>query len=74
MLLDNERGSLVPPQAIEGPRMIQKPKRAVLVGQVWGAELAETLLEVYAPFVADGFQLEDLSRLVMESDHDDSWD
>ena len=45
MLLNNEKGSggsLFP----EGQK--SSPQRAVMVGQVWSAQLVETLLEMYS--------------------------
>jgi len=45
LLLNNEKGnsiSLLP----EGQK--SSPQRAVMVGQVWSAQLVETLLEMYS--------------------------
>lgn len=45
MLLNNEKGSgvsLLP----EGQK--SSPQRAVMLGQVWSAQLVETLLEMYS--------------------------
>jgi len=70
LLLDNEKGSQAFPPALEGRKPLQSPSRAVLVGQVWSAELAETLMEVYAQLMTEGYSLEDVSRLVQESSND----
>ncbi len=46
MLLNNERGGgvfLIPEQKQSSPR-----QRAVMYGQVWSAELVESLLDVYS--------------------------
>ena len=69
MLLDNEKGDEVfplPPAGFASPSR----KRAVLVGQVWSADLVEALTEVYSHLLSGGYSLEDVSRLVQESDDD----
>ena len=73
MLLDNEKGTEVFPLPFPGRRS-SPGQRAVLIGQVWSADLAEILLEVYAPLLADGYTLEDVSRLVTEASDDRSGD
>lgn len=73
MLLDNEKGGEAFLLPFEG-RKSSQDRRAVLVGQVWSSELAETLMEVYAPLLTEGYTLEDLSRLVQEPSDDRSGD
>ena len=73
MLLDNEKGTEVFPLPFPGRRPSPR-QRAVLIGQVWSADLAETLWEVYAHLLADGYTLEDVSRLVREASDDRSGD
>jgi hypothetical protein len=70
LLLDNEKGASVFPAPVEGPKGLPARKRAVLVGQVWSADLAETLMEVYAQLLSDGYTLEDVSRFVVEPPDD----
>gem|GEM_PF-2658005 len=74
MLLDNEKGGDSFPVPVEGRKSSSAKRRAVLVGQVWAADLAETLMEVYGPLMTDGYTLEDVSRLVQESGFDRSGD
>jgi len=74
LLLDNEKGSDVFPLPSPGRPSSADRKRAVLVGQVWSADLAETLMDVYSHLINEGFTLEDVSRLVQESSHDRSGD
>jgi len=70
LLLDNEKGVEVFPLAVEGPKSFAGKKRAVLVGQVWSADLVEALTEVYSHLLSGGYSLEDVSRLVQEPGDD----
>ena len=73
LLLDNEKGTEVFP--LPYPSRRSSPgQRAVLIGQVWSADLAEILMEVYAPLLAGGYSLEDVSRLVREPSDDSPGD
>ncbi len=72
MLLDNEKGSEPFPSPLEGRKSSPERQRAVLVGQVWSADLAETLMEIYSHLLTEGYTLEDVSRLVQESPDDSS--
>lgn len=74
MLLDNEKGGEAFLLPVEGRKLPRDRHPAVLVGQVWSAELAEALIEIYSPLVSEGYTLEDLSRLVRESSDDRSGD
>lgn len=66
LLLDNEKGGepFLPP--VEGRRSSPARQRAVLVGQVWSSDLAETLMEVYSHLLSEGYTLEEVCRLVAE--------
>ena len=70
MLLDNERGGDPFPWSVEGRKSSPHRRRAVLVGQVWSADLAETLMDVYSHLLNEGYTLEDVSRLVQERSDD----
>jgi hypothetical protein len=72
--LDNEKGGEAFLLPIEGRKSSSDRRRAVLVGQVWSSELAETLMEVYAPLLTEGYTLEDVSRLVQEPSDDRTGD
>jgi len=66
LLLDNEKGGEPFPQTVERRNSSPDRQRAVLVGQIWSSELAETLMDVYSHLMTEGYTLEDLSRLVQE--------
>jgi hypothetical protein len=70
LLLDNEKGGEPFVQPVEGRRSSPDRRRAVFVGQIWSAELAETLMEVYSQLLTDGYTLEEVSRLVQEPSDD----
>jgi hypothetical protein len=74
LLLDNEKGGDAFPMPVEGRKTSPEKKRAVLMGQVWSAGLAETLMEVYAHLLTAGYSLEDVSRFVQEPFDDRSGD
>lgn len=74
MLLDNEKGDMVFPAPVEGRDSVPDKKRAVLVGTVWSADLAETLMEIYSHLLTQGYTLEDVSRLVQDGGDDCSGD
>jgi len=74
LLLDNEKGAEVIPSSFDGRNFLPSRQRAVLVGHVWAADLAEILMEVYSPLLTAGFTLEDVSRLVQETSVDRSGD
>jgi hypothetical protein len=74
LLLDNEKGSEVFPWPPRGRNSSPDHKRAVLVGQIWSAELAETLIDVYSHLLNEGYTLEDVSRLIQEPADDRSGD
>lgn len=69
LLLNNEKEDeplVVPVER----RAVSVKQRAVLVGPVWSADLAEALMEVYSPLLTEGYTLEDVSRLVQEPSDD----
>jgi len=73
LLLDNETGGTAFPTPVAG-RKAAADRRAVLVGQVWSSDLAETLMEVYSPFLTSGYSLEDVARWGWEPSDDRSGD
>ena len=70
LLLDNEKGGGSLPFPVEGRNSPSNRRRAVMVGQVWSADLAESLMEIYSHLLIDGYSLEDVSRMVQESSDD----
>ena len=70
MLLDNEKGAEVFLLPVERRLSPHARQRVVIVGQVWSADLAETLIEVYSHLIRDGFSLEDISGVVQDLSHD----
>ena len=74
MLLDNEKGAEVFPLPFEGQKSSTSRQRAVMLGQVWSAGLAESLMEIYGHMLRDGFSLEDVSRLLQDIPDDGSRD
>lgn len=74
MLLDNEKGGQAFHPPVEGRALPRNRSRAVLVGQVWSADLAEALMDVYAQLLTEGYTLEDVSRLVQDASDDSSRD
>jgi len=70
LLLDNEKGGDPFVFPSEGRKSTPDRQRAVLVGQVWSADLAEVLMEVYSHLLTEGYTLEDVSRFVQETSDD----
>jgi len=66
LLLDNEKGGDVFPLPREGRRSSSERHRAVMLGQVWSADLAEILMDIYSHLLKEGYSLEDVSRLVQD--------
>lgn len=69
LLLDNEKGE-EPFVFPVGRKTSPERQRAVLVGQVWSADLAVILMEVYSHLLTEGYSLEDVSRMVQETPDD----
>lgn len=64
IFLDNQQEKDYYTKAVEEAKEIAEKKgHAVLIGHVWSAGLAETLMELYPELVEEGFQLEEISRL-----------
>jgi len=74
VFLDNapDRASIV--RAVEdGKKHAAKARPAIMIGHVWSAELAQTLMELYPQLVAEGFSLSTISRyMVQEAAEDDA--
>ncbi|MBP7094979.1 MAG: divergent polysaccharide deacetylase family protein [Spirochaetia bacterium] len=67
VFLDNkpDRASMV--EAVEdGARRAARDGRAVMIGHVWSAELADTLMQLYPELVERGFSLSTISRIMMD--------
>lgn len=58
----------------EGKRIASRYGRAVLIGHVWSAELAQTLMDLYPALVEEGFTLSTISRIMQEEAHENSGD
>jgi hypothetical protein len=74
LLLENEKGGEVFPLPLEGQKYSLNSNRAVMVGQVWSADLVEVLMEVYGHLLQGGYSLEEVSRLAQDTSHDGSGD
>lgn len=70
MLLDNEKAVEAFPLLLEGRKSLPQKRRAVMVGQLWSADLAEILMDVYSHLIQEGYSLEDVSRMVQDVPHD----
>jgi len=66
LLLDNEKGAEVFPSPFEGRKSSTSRQRAVMFGQVWSSDLAESLMEVYSHLLTGGYSLEEVSRLLQD--------
>jgi polysaccharide deacetylase 2 family uncharacterized protein YibQ len=59
----------------EGKKVAASRGAAVLIGHVWSAELAQTLMDIYPQLVEEGYSLSTISRYMMKSargDYDDA--
>ncbi|HTX74303.1 MAG TPA: divergent polysaccharide deacetylase family protein [Rectinemataceae bacterium] len=66
VFLDNssDKASIV--RAVEdGKRRAAKNGSAVMIGHVWSADLAQTLMDLYPQLVAEGFSLSTISRFML---------
>ncbi|MGA2548286.1 MAG: divergent polysaccharide deacetylase family protein [Rectinemataceae bacterium] len=74
VFLDNspDRASII--RAVEdGKKHAAKARPAVMIGHVWSAELAQTLMYLYPQLVSEGFSLSTISRfMVQEATEDDA--
>jgi len=75
VFLDNtpDRASIIK-FVTEGTKVAEKRGYAVMIGHVWSAELAQTLADLYPQLMEQGFSLSTISRIMMESDDEDSGD
>ncbi|HET7839186.1 MAG TPA: divergent polysaccharide deacetylase family protein, partial [Rectinemataceae bacterium] len=56
----------------EGKKRSSKGGSAIMIGHVWSAELAQTLMELYPQLVEEGFSLSTISRfMIQEAEEDD---
>lgn len=58
----------------EGLKISEKRGYAVMIGHVWSAELAQTLVDLYPQLIEQGFSLSTISRLILEEGDADSGD
>jgi hypothetical protein len=64
IFLDNQQNIEYYTRAVEDAKTTAEKKgHAVLIGHVWAADLAQTLMDLYPELVEEGFELEDISRL-----------
>lgn len=64
IFLDNQQNIEYYTKAVEEAKSTAEKKgHAVLIGHVWAADLAQTLMDLYPELVEEGFELEDISRL-----------
>ena len=56
----------------EGKKVASARGASVLIGHVWSAELAQTLVDVYPSLIAEGYSLSTISRYMMQSAAGDS--
>lgn len=73
VFLDNSSDRVSIVHAVEdGKRRATKNGSAVMIGHVWSAELAQTLVDLYPQLVAEGFSLSTISRFMLsEASEDD---
>lgn len=55
-----------------GKKKAQKSGSSVMIGHVWSANLASTLMELYPQLVEAGFSLTTISEMILEESHADS--
>ena len=51
----------------EGKKLASSRGAAVLIGHVWSAELAQTLMDIYPRLVEEGYSLSTISKFMMRS-------
>jgi polysaccharide deacetylase 2 family uncharacterized protein YibQ len=52
----------------DGQKIAEKHGRAVMIGHVWSAELAQTLMELYPELVNEGYSLSTISKIMVGDD------
>ncbi|NLJ45288.1 MAG: hypothetical protein GX430_01840 [Treponema sp.] len=75
VFLDNypERAAMLK-QLDEGVKRAEKKGLSVMIGHVWSAELAQTLIDLYPGLIEQGFSLSTISRIMLEDSDEDSGD
>ncbi len=67
VFLDNQPDRDYMVRAVEeGKRIASRYGRAILIGHVWSAELADTLMDLYPGLVEEGFTLSTISKIMQE--------
>jgi polysaccharide deacetylase 2 family uncharacterized protein YibQ len=73
VFLDNapDRASII--RAVEdGKKRADTGRPAVMIGHVWSAELAQTMMDLYPQLVAEGYSLSTISRYMLSEAEDDA--
>jgi len=66
VFLDNSTDRVSIVRAVEdGKRLAAKNGSAIMIGHVWSADLAQTLMELYPQLVEEGFSLSTISRFML---------
>ena len=75
VFLDNypERAAILK-QIDEGVKRAEKKGLSVMIGHVWSAELAQTLVDLYPSLIDQGFSLSTISRIMLEDTDEDTGD
>jgi len=75
VFLDNypERAAILK-QLDDGIKRAEKKGLSVMIGHVWSAELAQTLIDLYPGLIEQGFSLSTISRIMLEDSDEDSGD
>jgi polysaccharide deacetylase 2 family uncharacterized protein YibQ len=66
VFLDNSTDRVSIVRAVEdGKRLAAKNGSAIMIGHVWSADLAQTLMDLYPRLVEEGFSLSTISRFML---------
>ncbi|MDA8426670.1 MAG: divergent polysaccharide deacetylase family protein, partial [Treponema sp.] len=66
VFLDNSTDRVSIVRAVEdGKRLAAKNGSAIMIGHVWSADLAQTLMDLYPQLVEEGFSLSTISRFML---------
>jgi polysaccharide deacetylase 2 family uncharacterized protein YibQ len=57
----------------DGLKKAERNGRAIMIGHVWTAELAQLLMDLYPELVDAGYSLSDISQLVLSGENDASF-
>jgi Uncharacterized protein conserved in bacteria len=75
VFLDNAPDKASITRAVEdGKKRSTNDRPAVMIGHVWSADLAQTLMDLYPQLIAEGFSLSTISRFMVEEAADDELD